>query len=163
MRQFLKAWAKSNVRARHAVPLLLLILCMGTVYAQRSITQDEVNAVAERMYCPVCENIPLDDCGTVTCQAWKDEIHAQLAAGQSSDSIIADFVTRYGEQVVGIPQNPILRALSLVTPWLLVGLALVIGVWTFRRWQVRSPEPDTPASVTATSDVYRSRIDQDVG
>jgi cytochrome c-type biogenesis protein CcmH len=161
MKQFL-AVIRLSLRARYVVPLLL-ILCIGTVYAQRTVTQDEVNAVAERMYCPVCENIPLDDCGTVTCQAWKEEIRTQLIAGQSADSIIADFVVRYGEQVVGIPQNPILRALSLVTPWLMVGLALFIGVWTFRRWQVRPSETATPAAPTANSEAYRSRIEQDVG
>jgi len=144
------------------VSLLILILCIGTVYTQRSVTQDDVNAVAERMYCPVCENIQLDDCGTVTCQAWKEEIRQQLLAGVLSDAIVNDFVARYGDQVVGIPQNPLLRALSLVIPWLLVIVALVVGVWTFRRWQVRPAADQPPTLPPVVSDDYRSRIEDDV-
>lgn len=146
-----------------ALAIMLCFVLSGTTLAQRAVTQDEVNAVAERMYCPICENIPLDDCGTVTCQAWKDEIRDLLIAGQTPDAIIADFVVRYGEQVVGIPQDPILRGLSLITPWIMVGLALLIGVWTFRRWQVRPAAPETPNVPDVKNDAYRSRIEQDVG
>lgn len=145
---------------------LAIVLCFvvsGPTHAQNTVTQDEVNAVAERMYCPICENIPLDDCGTATCQAWKEEIRVQLMAGQSSDAIVADFVRRYGEQVVGVPQDPTLRALSLVTPWLMIGLALVIGIWTFRRWQANPSQTKTPPAAEVPSDTYRSRIEQDVG
>jgi cytochrome c-type biogenesis protein CcmH len=163
MRFSLQWGAASISRARYIVPLLVAILCIGTIHAQRTVTQDDVNAVAERMYCPICENIPLDDCGTTTCQAWKEEIRTQLMAGQSAEAIIDDFVRRYGEQVVGIPQNPVLRSLSLVTPWLMVGIALLIGVWTFRRWQVRPTDPEAPVLSDIQSDTYRDRIEQDVG
>jgi cytochrome c-type biogenesis protein CcmH len=156
------------VALRYVAPMIILAIMLGfvlsgTIHAQRTVTQDDVNAVAERMYCPICENIPLDDCGTTTCQAWKEEIRTQLMAGQSAEAIIDDFVRRYGEQVVGIPQNPVLRALSLVTPWLMVGIALLIGVWTFRRWQVRPTDPEAPVLSDIQSDTYRDRIEQDVG
>jgi cytochrome c-type biogenesis protein CcmH len=150
-------------RARYIAPLLLIfVFFVGTVQAQRVVTQDEVNEVAGRMYCPVCENIPLDDCGTLTCQAWKEEIRQQLIAGESEQAIVDDFVARYGEQVVGIPQNPILRALSLITPWVLVACALMIGVWTFRRWQKPAPEDQPSTLPSVNTEAYRSRIEQDV-
>lgn len=28
------------------------------------VTADQVNAIAKKLFCPVCENIPLDTCGT---------------------------------------------------------------------------------------------------
>ena len=66
--------------------ILILIVVSGlmTVSAQDAyISDNEVNAVAEKLYCPVCENIPLDDCQTVTCLEWKEEIRIQLAQGES--------------------------------------------------------------------------------
>ena len=39
-----------------------------------AITDDQVNAIANQLYCPVCENIPLDTCGTLACEDWREEI-----------------------------------------------------------------------------------------
>ena len=37
-------------------------------------TDDEVNAIAKRLYCPVCENVPLDVCPTQACAQWRELI-----------------------------------------------------------------------------------------
>ena len=51
-----------------AVILLLSAIIPGSVMAQGSDpTDDEVNAIAKELYCPVCENISLDACGTTAC------------------------------------------------------------------------------------------------
>ena len=43
-----------------------------TPQAIESITDDQVNAVAKQLYCPVCENIPLDVCPTQACAEWRE-------------------------------------------------------------------------------------------
>ena len=53
--------------------ILLFVLSIPvTGFAQGSDpTDDDVNAVAKQLYCPVCENIPLDACGTAACEQWR--------------------------------------------------------------------------------------------
>ena len=94
---------------------MLLVLLAFTALAQAQdggVTDNDVIRVAERMYCPVCENIPLDDCETTACVEWKAEIRAQLAEGRSDEAVIDSFVARFGDNVVGVPQDPVLRALG---------------------------------------------------
>ncbi len=144
--------------------LWLLLGAWGALAQSRPITLDDVNEVASRIYCPVCENIPLDDCGTTTCIEWKIEIEQLLREGQSPDDIIASFVNRYGQHVVGIPQDGTLRLLSLLMPLLLVIGAGFVAWRTTQDWQKRKNAP--LASATATPDgatAYRDQIEQDLG
>lgn len=130
------------------------------------VTADDINAVAKEMYCPVCENIPLDVCPTEACQQWREEIGVQLSAGQTPDQIKASFVARYGDRVVGTPEDPMLRALSLATPPLIALVAIIIAVWVIFRWR-RNQNPahtvTTPAGTTPIADDdYRARLEQDL-
>ena len=53
---------------------VLSTLTIATVSAQGSTpTDDEVNAIARQLYCPVCENTPLDVCPTDACKEWREE------------------------------------------------------------------------------------------
>ncbi len=112
------------------------------------VTDNDVIRVAERMYCPVCENIPLDDCETSACVEWKAEIRAQLAQGRSDQEVIDSFVARFGDNVVGVPQDPVLRALTVLMPLLATALAIGAGVFTFRRFgaQPKLSMPPPPGS-----------------
>ncbi len=146
--------------------VLLLLLFALPVTAQETVTDDDVNAIARRMYCPVCENIPLDVCPTVACEQWRQEIRDQLQEGQTPDQVVANFVARYGDRVVGTPQDPTLRALSLATPWLIAALALVIGATIFVRWSrrrtlvVSTPVLNHPSALT--DEEYRARVEADL-
>lgn len=146
-----------------AIVLLLLAL---PVSAQDTVTDDDVNAIARRMYCPVCENIPLDVCPTAACEQWRGEIRDQLEQGKTPDEVVANFVTRYGDRVVGTPQDPTLRALSLVTPWLVAAVALIIGITIFLRWSrsrtlvASAPVPGQQS--TFSEDDYRTRLETDL-
>jgi cytochrome c-type biogenesis protein CcmH len=145
---------------------LLALLGAGIASAQgRVVTADDVHRVAERMYCPVCENIPLDDCGTTTCMEWKREIAIMLSEGWTSDEIVNDFVARYGQHVVGVPHDPTLRALSLFTPIVLV---LVAGWFAWRAvagWQKRADAPVLLDTLPRPSEDngYRERLERDLG
>ena len=133
------------------------------------VSDNDVIRVAERMYCPVCENIPLDDCETSACVDWKAEIRAQLAAGRSDQEVIDSFVARFGDNVVGLPQDPVLRALTVIMPLLATALAVIAGALTFRRFATpRKPgAPPPPRSHKEgegeTSDeAYRKRLEDDL-
>ena len=57
-----------------------LALAQGEEPPPGGPTDDEVNAIAEQLYCPVCENVPLDVCGTQACADWRDEIRDAIHA-----------------------------------------------------------------------------------
>src|SRR4026207_57451 len=68
-------------------------------------TDDEVNRIAEQLYCPVCESTPLDVCPTEACRQWRDLIRTMLADGKSEAEIKQYFVTQYGVRVLDEPPN----------------------------------------------------------
>ncbi len=145
---------------------LLVLLVLPATAQEQAISDDQVNAIAGKLYCPVCENIPLDVCPTLACSEWREEIRTQLAGGATEQDVINDFVQRYGERVVGTPLDPMLRALSLLTPWLL-GLGAVLSAgFILVRWRGGQSQRLTAAGNvdTAAKDdaYYRTRIEQDL-
>lgn len=124
-------------------PLLLALLtiaasffAVAVVYAQTNVpTDDEVNAIAKQLYCPVCPNTPLDVCETQACKDWRAQIRDQLAAGWSEERIIQYFVTQYGERVLAEPQRSGFSSLVWVLPVIAVVLGLVVVGQILRSWQ----------------------------
>ncbi len=152
------------------VLFVILFAALIPVGAQggTTVTDDQVNAVARKLYCPICENIPLDVCGTAACKEWREEIRTQLSSGRTEQQVIDDFVARFGDRVVGTPQDSTLRALSLVTPWLISALVLLVAVIVFVRWRLAQargePAPDAvmPDKPAASMDEYRARLESDL-
>ena len=84
--------------------VILLGLSVGFVLAQsdgteapvvREVSDDEVNDVAQELYCPVCENTPLDVCGTQACADWRELIRTKLAQGETAQDVYAYFARQY--------------------------------------------------------------------
>ena len=149
---------------------LNLLYAQDATPAPITVTDDQVNAVAARMYCPSCQGVPLDVCGTQVCMEWREEIRVQLEAGRTEEQIMNDFVTRYGERIVGAPLDPALRAFSLITPYVIGALVVLIGIWTvIRRWRSRRVPTDyglpidQDAAPLKNEDAdYRARLEQDL-
>ena len=73
--------------------LLLGLLVAGAVSAQQPTpSDDQVNAIAKQLYCPVCENIPLDVCPTTACAQWRELIRQKLDDGWTEQQIKDYFV-----------------------------------------------------------------------
>lgn len=149
--------------------IIFVFLLTLPVFAQDAlddgmVTADEVNRVAQRLYCPVCPNERLDACQTEACVSWRDDIRRQLEAGQTEEQIVASFVARYGERAAGTPQDPTLRALSLVTPYVIALVALALGAMTFLRWRRHALPVGTAANTPAPTpdDPYRSVLERDL-
>jgi len=148
--------------------MMFLLLALSTVVSAqaqettgRVVTDDEVNAIAHKLYCPVCENITLDTCGTSACADWRYEIRLQLEQGMTETQIVEDFVRRFGDRVVGTPLDPTLRALSLYTPWLVVAAALFFaGAMLVRRRSAQAVAK--AASVQGENSHYVDLFEQDL-
>src|SRR5574339_1262579 len=84
--------------------LLAVLLALGLAIGLRVIasaqgptpTDDDVNRIAKQLYCPVCENTPLDVCPTEACRQWRALIRQQLGEGWSEERIQEYFVQQYG-------------------------------------------------------------------
>ena len=97
---------KDKINVRWIALSLLILICLvpGSVFAQGSgPTDDDVNAIAKQLYCPVCENIPLDACGTQACEQWRGIIRDRLAEGWTEEQIKDYFVAQYGDRVLAEP------------------------------------------------------------
>ncbi|MBN1887685.1 MAG: cytochrome c-type biogenesis protein CcmH [Thermoflexales bacterium] len=90
------------------------------------MTDDQVNAVAKQLNCPVCENIPLDVCDTQACVQWRDLIRQKLAAGETPEQIMVYFHETYGDRVLQEPPRRGLSSVLWVLPLLGVAAAGVI-------------------------------------
>jgi cytochrome c-type biogenesis protein CcmH len=152
------------------VAILILVMQVGIASAQDdepalpTATYDEINEVASKMYCPICEMEPLDTCRAQTCIDWRAIIGERLSQGQTEEEIIDYFVLTYGDRVVGIPEDETLRFLSLVGPVLAFVIALVVGVMTFMRWR-RADSVVEPAGVSDAGENeldYRTQVENDL-
>ncbi len=123
--------------------LAALLAWVGPARAQEPVTDDDVNRVAKQMYCPVCENVPLDVCPTQACAQWRDTIREKLEAGWDEPRIQAYFVEQYGERVLAEPST---RGLNILV-WVIPPAALAVGaffLWRFLRGSL-APRPVPPA------------------
>jgi cytochrome c-type biogenesis protein CcmH len=128
------------------------------------ITDDQVNAVASQMYCPVCENIPLDVCPTQACAQWRELIRLKLSQGWGTEQIKEYFANQYGDRVLGEPPRRGLNWLVYILPPLIFLAGLVIVWQVFRSSRKNAPAPavtDQPAETPGGEDVLR-RIEEDL-
>lgn len=122
---------------------LLAVAYVPSVGAQMSgeelppgVTADEVYAVSSKMYCEVCAGVPLSDCPSVTCRAWRQEIATLLGEGYTADEIKQSFAENYGGAVTGVPLKDSDRNLGFGLPAALIlgaGLLIVGRLWMLRQ------------------------------
>ena len=148
------------------LPVALFILPSAMVSAQQPTpSDDEVNAIARQLFCPICQNIPLDVCPTQACHDWRELIRQMLANGKTPDEIKQYFVDHYGARVLSEPPQAGLNWLVYVVP----PVAFLIGVFllftAFRTWKKLPKEPagETLAqSEPAAKDEYAARIEEEL-
>ena len=144
---------------------VMALVWVKQVSAQTPVpSDDEVNAVARQLFCPVCENTPLDVCPTQACAQWRELIRAKLADGWTADQIKQYFATQYGARVLAEPPRQGLNWLVYVIPPVL----MLIGVYIlYRALQSMRKQPalaDLNASEPAApdSDEYLRRVEEEL-
>ncbi len=154
--------------SRLLVGLLLVVIAMaaamvtGTALAQgEQPTDDEVNAVAKGLYCPVCENVPLDVCPTQACKQWRDTIRDKLAQGWSQKQIEQYFVSQYGDRVLATPPATGLNWLVYLLPPAIFIAGAVILAGVVRSWR-KPPQLAREATGEAPADPYLERVEEEL-
>lgn len=151
-----------------AFALVLAGLFTVTVFAQDDMpTDDEVNAIAKELYCPVCENTPLDVCPTEACRQWRELIRKQLSEGMTEDQIKDYFVANYGARVLAEPPRTGLNWLVYILPPLIILLGAFFLFRSFREWtRPKVAETGTGAERSGTSspakDDYVDRLEEEL-
>ena len=160
-----KSWGLQAAAWLGLLGLIGLIGLRPALAQGRQVSDDEVNAVAKQLYCPVCQSEPLDVCGTQACRDWREEIRTQLSNGATEQQVIDYFVQRYGDRVRAEPR---FSGAGLVV-WLAPLFALIVAGWLFVRFLQRmqtppsAPKPaDTPALTPGAGNEYARRVEDEL-
>lgn len=144
--------------------LLLLVTLLVPVPAaaqDNEPTDDDVNAIAKQLYCPVCENIPLDVCPTQACSQWRETIREKLADGWNEEQIKQYFVEQYGARVLATPPAKGINLLVYILP----PAAFLIGVFilfrALRSWRQVSIQAE-PVQPVQPEDPYIVRLEEEL-
>ena len=149
-----------------AICLLLTAICSSPpLLAQgdtTDISADEVNEVAQHLWCPLCGGrLRLDSCELKACGQMKELIAIRLAEGEDAESIRDYFVEQYGPQVLGEPPREGFNWLA----WILPVVAVVGGaifLWT-RLQEMTRPRSAAPARVAGGEiDERERRLDEEL-
>jgi cytochrome c-type biogenesis protein CcmH len=142
--------------------LALSAVLAGTAAAQDPApTDDEVNAIARELYCPVCENTPLDVCPTLACQQWRQIIREKLAEGWTEQEIKQYFVDYYGARVLAEPPRQGFFWLIYIVPPVVILAGAFILARSLRSWK-RPAAPAPAASPPPVDDEYLSRLEEEL-
>ena len=134
----------------------------GVISDEGVISDDAVNAIAAGMFCPICENVPLDVCPTQACHQWREQIRQMLAEGRTEAEIKAYFVEHYGDQVLAAPPRRGLNWLVYIVPPVAIGLGAFALFSTLRRWRAK-PAPAVDAGPPALpKDDYVRRLEEEL-
>jgi len=165
-----EARGKSQVAGRKTLwivaglaAVLAGLLIVGVVAAQGgTVTDDQVNAIAKRLNCPVCENVPLDVCETQACVQWRDLIRQKLAAGEKPEQIINYFQATYGDRVLQEPPRGGFTGLVWILPFvgLVAGVAILVIV--LRRMTAQPAPVKLEAAPSEPADEYRERLEREL-
>jgi cytochrome c-type biogenesis protein CcmH len=144
--------------------LLLALLQFGAQSAQgqgNGPTDDDVNAIASQLYCPVCENVPLDVCPTQACEQWRATIRDKLASGWNEAEIKDYFVEQYGARVLATPPAEGLNWLVYILPPLALLAGAFVLVRAVRTWKTET-EPAPVERDAAEQDPYMARLEEEL-
>ena len=166
--------SSKNKILRNAFFILILValislLPLKIVFAQdtdpNAPTDDEVNAIAKQLFCPVCENVPLDVCGTQACAQWRELIREKLAEGWTEDQIKEYFSNQYGDRVLSAPPARGLNWLVYIIPPLVFFAGAFFLYRGFSTWRHLADESEAAPEIKEQpkiQDEYLARLEEEL-
>jgi cytochrome c-type biogenesis protein CcmH len=154
--------------------LLLVVVPVSAQDPTGTITDDDVNAIAKELFCPICENTPLDVCETQACADWRQVIRDKLSTGQSDEQIKDYFAEQYGVRALAEPPAEGVTLLVWVIPIIAIPAAIILFGLYLRNIRsstaqssgqaavVARPETIEPVEPGPDQDSYTARIEREL-
>jgi len=153
--------------------LVFSLLAVGTVAAQgdgpESVSDDQVNAIAKQLFCPVCESTPLDVCETQACKQWRELIRLKISEGWTEAEIKQYFVDNYGARVLAEPPKEGFSLLVYFVPPIIILVGAVVLFRALKQWQKNDDDEDDveiaeadPTSTSGADDDYIARLEAEM-
>ncbi len=123
-------------RLRNLATIVVVVVALGVIvgglWPRGTPSADpaaRAYSLEVRLKCPICAGESLASSQTGLARDLRAYIEERIAAGASDEEILADFVARYGEQVVLDPPGTGWGAALWLVPGLvaIVGVAVVLG------------------------------------
>jgi len=144
--------------------LFLLMFLVINAGAQTSLpptpSDDQINDIASELYCPVCENVPLDVCGTQACEQWRGVIRDKLMQDWSKAEIKQYFVDQYGDRVLATPPAKGFNWLIYIVPPLTILAGAFIVYKAFSAW--KKPIKPNELTINHDQDEYINRLEEEL-
>lgn len=144
--------------------VLLITFASFTFASAQGITptDDEVNAIAHKLYCPVCESTPLDVCPTEACKDWRQQIRTMLADGKSEEDILVYFEAQYGARVLAEPPKQGFYWLIYLLPPAIILAGAVILFRSMKEWTSNTETVEPVEASAAKKDDYLARMEEEL-
>jgi cytochrome c-type biogenesis protein CcmH len=161
------------MKQRQVIFTVILIIGLLAGFSQTVVAQDpqptpsdnEVNRVAKQLFCPVCENIPLDVCPTQACSEWRELIREKLAEGWTDEQIRQYFAAQYGDRVLAEPPRQGLNWLVYLLPPVFFVIGAII-LWrvllSMRAPKTQAAEVKSPQQQPNQDDPYLARFEEEL-
>jgi len=151
----------------YVIFLLAIVLIPATIVHAQDPTpsDDQVNKIAGQLYCPVCENTPLDVCPTEACRQWRDLIRQMISEGKSEAEIKQYFAENYGARVLSEPPRTGLNWFVYVIPPVIILAGAFFLFRALKGWTkpvVASTTSDTSEAKPIAQDDYVARLEEEL-
>ncbi len=144
--------------------MLILFFWVAPVNAQQPTpSDDDVNAIAKQLYCPICENTPLDVCPTKACADWREQIRQKLNEGWSEQQIKDFFAAQYGDSVLADPPRSGINWLVYLIPAIVIIVGIAITINVLKNWQHPMEQPvNHQANDELSQSEYIQRLEEEL-
>ncbi len=132
---------------------LLLVASLIVVLVRPVLAQSvdaQVQAVASRLRCPVCQNESVADSPAELAAQMRALIRQKLDAGERPEHIIAYFVSKYGEWILLEPPRRGFLWLVWISPFAALLVGFLVGGGFLRRTVDRARKSAAEARETSS-------------
>lgn len=130
-----------------------------------------ISEVTTRVLCPcgTCVNQTLHECTCGVAASERGKIAEAVASGRSPESVVQEYIDRYGVQILTTPEKSGLNLVGWLVPFAVTLAALGALTWILRGWMRTSSRPGaglTPAPAESRpgrdSRDYREQLEREL-
>ncbi|MGH2788577.1 MAG: cytochrome c-type biogenesis protein [Actinomycetota bacterium] len=140
---------------------LTAVLLLVAPSASADDPSSVANRVSQEVMSPFCDGLTVHDCPSQQSEELRFEILEMARAGMSSQEIVDELVTRYGERIRGVPEPTGVGLLVWVLPVVAVVAGAAVAFALARRFAGRTPAPLSGGGV-GPSPEERARLDAEL-